>query len=271
MEQKILVAVDFTEVSHNAIDAALDIADPAKDTVLLLHIIASESDRAEAEYKIKSLVESHTHSGVKISTLVVEGSVLKDIGKIAESAAATLVIFGTHGVHGFQKMFGSNALKVVSHTKVPLLIVQKKVSLKSPKHIVMTIDLERDSVQVVKAAASLAERFKSKIHLVAGRHEDPQFKSMVSVNLNVCKEYLTRVHVDHEVHLLEREHFVDHLFQLCHDIHAELLAATYYPDTINLFSAKFVEGLVNNRMGIPVITIDAENTGAGSQFSFIAV
>jgi hypothetical protein len=141
---------------------------------------------------------------IEVDTKIIEGNVLEDIGKIAESIECDLIVMGTHGERGMQKVFGSYALKVVQSSNIPLVIVQEETAYHHVDAIAMTIDLEKESVQVVKAAALLAKQFGAKIHLVGGRQDDSFLKTKVNTNMHLCKEYLRAEQVDHAFHLLER-------------------------------------------------------------------
>jgi len=79
---------------------------------------------------------------------------------------------GTRGANGMQKLFGSNALKIVSNSAAPFIVTQSKTSIENINKIAMTIDLARESIQVVKYATSIAKDFNSEIVLIAGDHTD---------------------------------------------------------------------------------------------------
>jgi nucleotide-binding universal stress UspA family protein len=58
------------------------------------------------------------------------GTIFNTIGKYASDTDARMVIMGTHGIKGMQKLTGSWALKVIVKSKVPFLVVQDKPSEK---------------------------------------------------------------------------------------------------------------------------------------------
>ena len=50
--------------------------------------------------------------------------IFSTIGEVATEIDANLVIMGTHGIRGMQKLTGSWALKVIVGSKAPFLVVQ---------------------------------------------------------------------------------------------------------------------------------------------------
>jgi hypothetical protein len=59
----------------------------------------------------------------------------------------------------------------------------------------------------IKNAAALAKYYGAEIILIGGQHDDPIFKNKVSLNMRVCREYLTNENIKHDIQLLERKQF----------------------------------------------------------------
>ncbi len=268
---KILVPVDFTDASTSAINFVIGMSGKMSLSIELLHIIAGESEFQRANLEFESYKQNFNFGALSVEHKVIEGNVLEDIGKIAESMECDLIVMGTHGERGMQKVFGSYALKVVGNSKVPLIIVQEETKFTNIQSIAMTIDLEKESIQIIKAAALLAKQFGAKIHLIGGRQDDSFLKTKVNTNMILCKEFLMSENVDHEFHLLERKNFEENLIDFCRDNSMDMLAATFYADTFYVFSTKFVQHLLMNELHMPVITIDSSSTSSGSQYGFLTV
>jgi nucleotide-binding universal stress UspA family protein len=264
-----LVPIDFTPVTENALVFALDSAKYNKGEIVLLHIISNAKERIAAEADIRDLAAKHQTEGVKITTRVVIGKVLRDIGIIADSIGVQLIIMGTHGASRWQKIFGSPALSVISNSHIPIMLIQEDTSFHKIKNIVMTIDLAKESIQVVKYAAQIAKIFNSKVYVVGERYTDENFMSKISVNIRVVNDYLEQHGLSSTVHLLNESNFENELLEYCKEVDAHLLAATYYQDNFHVFSNNLVQVLAENPLGIPVMTFDGEDTSSGAQFGFI--
>lgn len=272
MEEKAttyIVPIDFTAETENALSFAHGLAAHHQHRIVLLHIISQEDERISAEMRLRELAAKY--SGDHLSIKVILGSVLKDIGKIAEGVGASLIVMGTHGSSAFMKIFGSKAMKVVSNSKVPLILTQKETAFHTIKTIVMTIDLERESIQVVKHATALGQRFNSRVILVGAHHDDEILRRKIELNLKLCRDYLNEHGLDTEIHIVSHKGYVKNLLAYCNEIHADLLAATYYQDSFFSFSEHLVAALSSNPLHIPVMTFDGESTSIASQYGFLTV
>lgn len=264
-----LVPIDFTPVTENALVFALDAAKYNQGEIVLLHIIAHAKERIAAEKSLRDLAAKYQNPEVVISTRVVIGKVLRDIGIIAESVGVQLIIMGTHSTSVWQKIFGSPALSVISNSNVPIILTQQDTSFHKIKSIVMTVDLARESVQVVQYASKVAQVFNSKMFLVGQRYSDEGFMQKIEVNLRVANGYLQEQGLPATIHLLDSSNFEKNLIEYCREVKADLLAATHYQDMFSIFSTNLIQSLAENELAIPVMTFDGEDTSSGAQFGFI--
>jgi nucleotide-binding universal stress UspA family protein len=267
---KFLVPIDFTEVTEDAFVFALDAAKYHKTNIVLLHIISDPNDRIGAEQKLNQLIAKHVKdNSVEVDTRVVIGKVLTDIGVIADSIGVDLVVMGTHSTSMWQKIFGSPAMSVVSNSNVPIILTQKNTEFAKIKNIVMTLNLAKESIQVVKYAAKIAKMFNSQLFLVARKYNDENFMKKININLILANSFLKEEGLNADIELLDDSNFERALLDFCKQVDANLLAATYYPESFQLFSANLVQELAGNELGLPVMTFYGEDSAIASNFGFI--
>ncbi|MGF6818129.1 nucleotide-binding universal stress UspA family protein [Paraburkholderia atlantica] len=144
MYKRILVAVDGSNTSRRAFEAALDLAKsngavlrplyvventpmyfeaPGYDPSILRNRLIEEGQELRAEFS-KVMAEQ----GVKGDPGVSEASSLGDVAEIVLHAAAEfnadLLVMGTHGRRGFQRLIlGSVAERCVRQATLPVLLV----------------------------------------------------------------------------------------------------------------------------------------------------
>jgi len=138
----ILVPVDFSECSVNAVRAAAGIAAPEGD-LTLLHVIDEHfikdavaaglgtSDeitsrmRERAESDFTSLLEGMETGGVEIERMVVIGTPFVEILKIVRDLDLPMIVMGMRGrsTPPEEVLFGSTAEKVLRGSRVPVLCV----------------------------------------------------------------------------------------------------------------------------------------------------
>jgi nucleotide-binding universal stress UspA family protein len=140
--QDILVPVDFSPCSTNALRAAIGIASPEGD-LTLLHVIDTDfiKDavnagmgtfeeitsrlRSTAEEDFNSMLEGIDAAGVNLEKMIVVGTPFVEILKIARDLDLPMIVIGTRGrtTPAEELLFGSTAEKVLRGTRVPVLCV----------------------------------------------------------------------------------------------------------------------------------------------------
>ena len=139
----ILVPVDFSQTSINAVRVAVGLAAPDGD-LTLLHVIDKDfiedavaagmghSDditrrlREQAEAGFTSALEAIDAGGVTVESMVVVGVPFIEILKIARDLDLPMIVMGVRGRSTppeEELLFGSTAEKVLRGTRVPVLCV----------------------------------------------------------------------------------------------------------------------------------------------------
>ena len=127
--------------------------------MVLLHIVASREDVSKAHEKLEqeTSIGKAIDSSCSISTVVRIGNIFDDIGDVASEIGVSLIFMGTHGASRWQKITGSNALKVITNSPVPFIIVQEKLMQDSGyDHIVVPLDLNIETKQKLELVSKIA-------------------------------------------------------------------------------------------------------------------
>lgn len=199
---KVLVPHDFTSVADCAISHAAQVAKTYNGNVYLLHVVSKQKDIEPARAKLKEIaLKSESKYGVTMHTIVRIGSIFEDIGDVASEISAGYIVMGTHGARGMQKILGSHAIKVISHSKVPFIIVQEKGPSATDTYdeIVVPIDHADITKQKLKIAASIATHFKSTIHIFAASESDEFLKRKLNQELTFAKRYFDEKNLPYEI------------------------------------------------------------------------
>ena len=261
-----LVPVDYTPASVSAIKFALGLVQQPEDEVMLLHVVPNEHELMAEAVKLELFSDEHIPSHMKSSSKVLAGKVAQTIGQAAKVAKASLIVLGTHAKSGISKLFNSYAFQIVESSHTPFIIVQEETNFNSIKRIILTIDTERESTQILKTAASLGKLFQAEIILVAASQKDPNFKAKSDRNLIICRNYLSENGIKHRIEIVDGKHYVENIFKLSKELEVDMIAATYYQQHIHIFTDSFVRILANNELHIPLLTMENESTHSGGQF-----
>ena len=99
-------------------------------------------------------------NNIVVNSLVAKGSIYDKITEVAELINATMIIMGTNGNEGFKKKFiGSNALKVVRESTIPVITIKGKHHRNGCKNIVLPLDLSKETREKVSKAIELSKIF----------------------------------------------------------------------------------------------------------------
>ena len=131
MNTKLLVPTDFTDVAHSAIQHAVKFATIINAEVVLLHVVSSreEVNKAKQKLEAETSIGKSFNSSCSFKTVVRIGNIFDDIGDVASELGISLIFMGTHGASRWQKIKGSDALKVITNS--PWRIYKKATQAKS--------------------------------------------------------------------------------------------------------------------------------------------
>ncbi|MDO8250741.1 MAG: universal stress protein [Rhodoferax sp.] len=144
MFKHILVPIDGSATAHLAVEKAIGLAKVFGSRVTAIFVIDPypftgvgtdfaygqaeylNAATAEANAAIKDAKTAFDAAGVSADTSVVEAhAAWRGVVQAAESLQADLIVMGSHGRSGLEKLvLGSVTQAVLSHTRLPVLVVR---------------------------------------------------------------------------------------------------------------------------------------------------
>lgn len=131
MFKKIMVPTDGSQFALKAEDAAISIARNFNAKLFAVHIIDEKLiyPFEVLEEEGKSILDAATlkgkNQGVEVEQVLIVGNPAHDMAKIVEKIGADLVVIGTHGKSGLEKiLMGSVAESTIKTVNVPVLLVK---------------------------------------------------------------------------------------------------------------------------------------------------
>ncbi len=191
MNNIILVPTDFSEVCENAMNQAVEAAKYLNYKLALLHVVDKNSkaqlkkegaDITSIDKKLEGYAGEIRDRGVKVEVISKEGDIFYTIAEVAKDIGANLMFLGTHGKVGMQKLTGSFALKVVTSSPVPVVVVQKRPFDQGYKKIVLPITSDAGPWEKTKWASFIAKNFDAEIHVY--QLDIPELKEAVDIITN---------------------------------------------------------------------------------------
>lgn len=190
--QKLLVPTDFSPHSINGCHYAVEMAKANEGEIRLMHVtvrLTAEEDAPgtplvppvtnpivdvakkseDGNYSLGSLYEelqNQAGKGVKISTSLQTGDVVKRVLEEVDSYEPDLIVMGvTHHTELFRLLIGSVADELISATELPILIVPEGHQYSSWETVVFASDFDtKDTQSIVKIRELL---FPKKVNFLA--------------------------------------------------------------------------------------------------------
>ncbi|RKG46666.1 universal stress protein [Acinetobacter cumulans] len=141
----ILVALDESPMAYAAVEQALSLAQDLKSQVTIMSVIAIDpfvgvdfykvapaitdyfmQAEKNAKERLEDVKQSFVRDGLSVNIKLIHGvSPSQGIIQVADEVNADLIIMGSHGRTGIQKvMLGSVAQNVLTQSPIPVLIVK---------------------------------------------------------------------------------------------------------------------------------------------------
>jgi nucleotide-binding universal stress UspA family protein len=270
-EHKKLIVVpwDFTTVAEHALAHAVKISRMVGNEICLLHIVDNGialKEENQKKVQLKQLVEENSKKfNVPITYHLSKGSIFSAIADYANEKEASLVVMGTHGMKGMQKLTGSWALKVIVKSKIPFIVVQDApVDQERYHNIVFPVDYRGENKEKMKIAIFMGKYFDSKIHILVSVSSDINLTKKTNTNLNFSVKYLIQNNIDYEIHEVPRGNFAQQTIDFAQKINADLILIM---TTKNITVADYVMGaseqyMIANSSKIPVCCVNPKATFA---------
>ena len=268
----ILIPTDFSEVCTNAVEHGLVLAKNLHYRVFLLHVVNKETkkyledeklSRETIVEKLDAMTQKYAEEyGVQVEYLLKTGNFFKKMERISKKLAIKLIILGTHGKVGFQKITGSFALKVITLTNVPTIVVQKRSFKDGYKHIVFPVTAYTQDRQKVVWAVNIAKTFDATVHLFPKFESEKFYKGKIMTVTKQIKTLFDKYKVKYvdKVSNQGAGNFAKQIIDYAVENEAELIMALITKDKMLSMFTSMDEQIVFNTSQIPVICINPVKT-----------
>ena len=185
--QRILFATNFTEASAAALPYAAALARAFAAEICVLHVIPAEryehlrqdhledalrEMKQEAASRIRGLLSESRFSDIPFRVTIDHGEVLTVVAAFAVREDADLIVAGSHGRHGIQKLI-SPAVdeEIACAASRPVLLIGPEVSIEPEAEthihgILHATNFEPKSMPALQYAYALAETFAAELYLM---------------------------------------------------------------------------------------------------------
>lgn len=231
--KSILVPVDFSMPSKNALEYALPLIEQFGAKLTLMHVVEpgplpafatafpppmAKDDAADmCLNQLELLIKQNALDPKRVKTVVCRGRAAYEITSMARRLKADLIIMSTHGCTGLKHTFlGSTAERVVRHAPCPVLVVRNQPPLLAGKNshlkldkILVPLDFSDCSLFALKYSTALAREFHASQSLLHAVHPDYYFSNsdFDVINYAMLMEYTRKAGLNQMKALLKHRHF----------------------------------------------------------------
>ncbi len=256
----ILVPWDFTQVAEYALQHAIKISTHLKNRIQLIHVVKTEKLLQEGHDNMQKTVEKLSDQyQIDLDPVVLHGSLFHVISDYASANNVSIVVMGTHGIKGMQKVTGSWALKVIAGSKIPFIVIQEPPSKKEIfKDVVFPLDYRKEGKQKVNWALFLAKYFDVKIHILAPQIKDKGIQKKVRININFAEKIFENHGVRYDIQMIDSSHLGEKTIEYALKIDADIVLIMTTKDiglTDYMLGAK-EQYIIANNAKLPVMCVN---------------
>ena len=206
--KKLLIPIDFSVASENALNYGLSLASKIGAKIVLLHTYnfkpmvdisgqyISFSDLkaqtlAQGEQKLHELKTKITasHPEISLEYLLMQDNLAEAVEAVCKEQNIDLVVMGTKGASGFEEyLVGTNTAVVIESIKSPVLVIPSKAKFHDIKKILFTTDFQFDDVESLEALVEIAKIFKAKIEVVHFSKDIKLDEELLDWLKEICEE-----------------------------------------------------------------------------------
>lgn len=194
---QILCPVDFSETSLNALEYAVSIAEKHKADLSLVYVFTEEYYNEQLNEGVKNYLEYEEDFNAKLEVIaneveskhfscsahVLGGKFLKSIESFIKLKTIDFVVVGTKGLGDvFDKIVGSNTIKLIDNLDIPILTVPKKASFEGLDKVVFATSYREEDKIALRKLSEFSSPFNSKITVLHLSKRDNLIEEMLLSN-----------------------------------------------------------------------------------------
>ena len=227
--KKVIVPVDFSDISKHAMNFAAEFCELIDGEILLLYVlefpisqfsITKEANRQAMEnfYTTKfidsiqadltSWEKALSEKGVKVRAALKYGNPFKKITRTIAEEEADYIVMGSKGVSGLKEfLLGSNAARMIRFAQCPVIIIKEETHVSEFNNVVLATDGTIEQDEIAQKAKALQSTLGNQLHLV--KIKTP-YNWLEDVQINQqLKNFAERNHLENFTASIENADFVD--------------------------------------------------------------
>lgn len=268
--KSILVPLDFSQCSKNALKAAIQIAETTGAVIELVHIYdrpvigfvdlnIDHSKHKELQDKMdlsmKELIADYDTNNVVLNTTILNDISLSEVFDLPKFSDIDMVVMGSQGASGLKELFiGSNTEKVVRRAKCPVLCLKESQDLFNLKNVVLASNFYRELELIFPQIDLFLKIFGPTYHLL--KVNTPNNFETTRYSRRIMDAFADKFNLDnYTVHVYNDNHVESGILNFSKEINADaIIIATHGRRGLEHFiNGSLAEDVVNHAL-TPVLS-----------------
>ena len=268
--KSILVPIDFSQCSKNALKAAIQIAEKTDAIIEMVHIYdrpvigfvdlnidhtKHKKLQKEIYNSMKKLMAKYSDKKVTIKPTVLNDISLSDLFEEPRFKDIDMVVMGSQGTSGLKELFiGSNAEKIVRKAKCPVLCLKEDNDIFDLKEVVLASNFYKELEFIFPQIDSFLSIFKPHYHLL--KVSTPNNFETTRFSRRIMQAFVDKFKLEnYSIHAYNDNHVESGILNFANEINADaIIIATHGRRGLEHFiNGSLAEDVVNHAV-TPVLS-----------------
>jgi nucleotide-binding universal stress UspA family protein len=275
-QQNYLVPVDFRGESQTALEYAHLVGRKTNATLHLLFILEEETPLLKMVLKDEQRDMIHrgasdkldelagkilSPGGTAFTTQIKQGKIYQEIINTAKEVNADLIFMGRTDSSDMVKNFtGTNTMHIIRESEVPVITIRNRPVYFGCEHIILPLDLTKQSIVKASNAVALARMLDARITVLSILQESSKAQEIKFITrLDEIRNTIEQLNIECGIKLvIEKSGSFDHLLnQAVKDLQGDLvMIMTQQEMNITDFFVGSAAQQIINRSEFPVLSIN---------------
>ena len=220
ISKNFLVPIDFRPESEMALEYAASVAVKVGATLHLVYILEEESPllklvlkddqrdmilRGAADKLDDAAGKALTGKNIPFTTKIKQGKVYKMIIETAREVKADFIFMGRTDSSDMMKNFaGTNTMHIIRGADVPVITLRKKPEYFGSSHIILPLDLTKQTLKQASNAVAVARMLDARITIISILRTDSKSKEIKIISkLDEIRTKINSLDIDCDVKLIK--------------------------------------------------------------------
>lgn len=204
----ILIPTDFSEIAHNAMDYAVEIAKLTESKLILFHayhvppaiadefiaVLTMEELEKSNVLRLENLrkeIQNRNHCSLDIECICRMGLAVDEIREFVKTGNVDLIIMGIRGTYYIsERLIGSTTTTLIKEGGCPVLVINRNVKFKNIQNIVFACDYNKiEDESILNPLKEFVGLFKSHVYVFNVKREMETVPAADTANEEVFLEH----------------------------------------------------------------------------------